>query len=748
MDRLQYLKERLFRGFHNKLKWWEPDSTIRMDPQTESLPLIQRKAIAFDYVCREMPVCILDRELIVGTSLLISIGLGFGAQFPRYEIEEEAAWAAQYGIGRKSIFGHHLPYYPIVLEKGYLGIMADIEEKLAKAAPQDQKKIEFWTAAKSTLKSAVIVSERYAQLADEMAEKEPDPVRKAELREIARIAEKVPVHPAETFREALQSIWFVHLLLHSTMSMTPLGRLDQILLPYYERDLALGVLTKAQAEELIGCFLIKFNERVQVNKDHIRALMKEYRGNESNRAEYNLGQGVNHWLQSLTVSGTDLYGNDQTNDLSYMFIKLVNELELISPLVNARISKHTPKAFLSFISEQLCRGGAQPALFNDDVIRKGLEEHLHYSPEEACDYGTDGCWEVLIYGRSEISFTHIHLLKVMEGVCNHGMTWMDNLAIGQDLGDVAARFDTYEEFYEAFIGQVRYCMEEQTKRYLEKYPKYHQIAPDPFLSNFVLDCIEKGRDITDQGARYRIFGLLATGLSHCVDSLHAIKKLVYEDRLITLPEYICILKDNWNGHEELRLTALNRVPKYGNNDPDNNLILKRLLDDFSTISEDINESIAWVDVTPGVATFESYAAFGYDTGASFDGRFAREALSSNYSPAVGRDKQGPGAVLLSGTAPDLSRLCMGCPIDMRFHFRKETLEENAMLLESLLESFVEAGGCILTLTKVDLETLKKAQAHPEEYPSLRVRLGGVTTYFVQLARQQQDEYMRRTEQFM
>lgn len=748
MDRLTFMKKRLFDGYHKRLAWWGKDKTIfGKDPGTEKLPLVRRKALAVDLVCREMPLNIQDRELIVGTSLLVSIG--FGREIPRYETDAEAAEAARHGLSRKSIYGHHLPYYPLVLEKGYSGLIRAIDEKLACAAPEDTEKIDFWTAAKETLLSASFLAGRYSALAREMAGKETDSERRAELEEISRVCAKVPVQPAETFREALQSVWSVHMLLHSTLSMTPLGRLDQVLLPYYEKDLAEGRLTEEEAEELIGCFLIKFNERVQVNRDDIRSLI--YENGEMvdfNGHDYNLGQAANHWLQSLTLGGQDIHGRDQSNALSYMFIKMVNRLELISPLVNVRIGKNTPKAFLDFISAELCRGGAQPAVFNDDVIIKGLIENMRYTPEEACDYGTDGCWEVLIWGRSEINFVNVEVLKVMESMFNHGKNWLYDGLYGPDIGDAAREPATFEDFYAAFIAQLEWHMRWQVRRYTEMYDHVHRIAPDPLLSCFVPDCIEKGRDITDKGARHSVYGLLVTGLSHCVDSLCAVRKLVYEKHIVTLPEYVDILKHNWAGHEDLRLTALNRTPKYGNNDPESNDILRRFADDFCTCAEKLNREVDWLDIMPGIATFESFAMYGHTAAASFDGRFDGEAFSSNYSPAVGRDKQGPGAVLLSSAVPDLKRMCMGCPIDMRFSFRKETVVESASLLRGLLESFVAVNGCMLTLTKVDTETLKKAQEHPEDYPSLRVRLGGVTTYFVQLARAQQDEYIRRTEQAM
>jgi formate C-acetyltransferase len=353
-----------------------------------------------------------------------------------------------------------------------------------------------------------------------------------------------------------------------------------------------------------------------------------------------------------------------------------------------------------------------------------------------------------VYGRTEYSYGHIELMPCMEALMNGGRSMVSGRMIGKECEGILPQLKTFEDFYQAYMQQVNYRIENAIKNKIKYYDEVHKIAPEPYLSSMVEDCIENGRDMTEKGARYRMYALFATGLSHCIDSLCAIKKLVYDERIVSLQEAVDALKHNWEGHERLRQSCLTRAPKYGNDDDAADGMLTRFLKDFADQADAWNRRVDWLVVTAGVATFENYPRFGHNAWASFDGRLAHEAFSSNFSPAVGRDRQGPTAVLLSASKFDLTRLSNGCPVDLRVSFNKETLEENAGILEGFIESFVALGGNMMTITKVDYETLKKAQQNPKDYQSLRVRLGGVTAYFVQLAKPQQDEYMRRTEHAM
>jgi formate C-acetyltransferase len=751
---MEFLKKQLFEGFFTKKNWWGDDLTILDQPGVAEKPLIMRKAIAFEKVCKEMPIQVKPQELIVGVATMSSVG--FGHTFPRYETDEEASYFAQYALSRKSVWGHHMPFYPEVLNKGYTGLIAEIDERLTHVAADDNKKRNFYEAVRHTLVAAMEVPKRYVELLSEMIENEQDEVRKQELLEIRKTCSRVPAYPAETFQEALQSVWFVHMMLHSTLTYTPLGRFDQYLYPCYEKDIQCGLITKEFAKELVGSFLIKFNERTVFLRDHMENHMSngdwsqggdpevaQTRFDMSNDEEYTYGQSANHWLQSAAVGGLGTNGVDATNDLSFFIIEMINKLELVSPMISARVHKDSPPEYLSFISQELCEGGAQPVLFNDDVIVKGLVERLGIPLEDALDYASDGCWEVLVQGKTEYNYGHIEVIKCMEALYNNGNSLVTHTPVGLDVGDLSDQLDTFDAFYEAVMVQVKHAIDSALNNRIKYYDMVQNIAPEPFLSSMVLDCLEKGQDLTDRGSRYLEYSVFITGASHFIDSLIAFKKLVYEDKVVTLAEAFEAVNTNWEGREDLRQTCLS-LPKYGNDNDEADAILKRFFDDFCDYVEDWNRKIDWIYVSAGVATFENYPRFGHQVGASFDGRVFQEAFSSNFSPAVGRDKEGPTAVLLSTAKLDLSRLNSGCPIDLRVSFNKEKPEQNRDILLGFIKSFVELGN-IMTITKVDLATLKKAQQEPHKYTSLRVRLGGLTAYFVQLAKAQQDEYMRRTE---
>ena len=579
-ERLNFLKDQLFNSFFKRKIWWGDDLSIfdSGEEGLEKLPMTMRKALAFEKVCNEMPIQILDRELIVGTTTMSSVG--FGHTFPKYETDEEAEEFAKITLDRKSVWGHHLPYYPKVLTLGYLGIIEQIDKELAAIDPADEEGVNFLKSSRYCLQAACKVPARYADLAEQKAVQEENEDRKAELLEIARICRKVPMNPPETFHEALQAAWFVHMLLHSTLSYTPLGRIDQYLYPCYEADVKAGTMTRERALDLIGSFWIKFNERMQFKKEYMENHLTFgdwSQGGDPNEptttfdmendADYTFGQSANHWLQSATVSGLGPDGVDKTNDLSYLLLRSINDLELISPMISARIHKDSPKEWIDFIGGELCEGGAQPVIFNDDVIATGMIERMGIPKEDAWDYSSDGCWEVLIYGKTEYAYGHIELLPCMEALFNRGKSMNNSNMIGFDIGeDGLSKLDTFDKFYEAYFDQVRYRIDGALRNKMRYYDEVHKIAPEPFLSAMVCDCVEKHRDMTHRGARYRFYSLMATGLSHCIDSLSAIKKVVYDEKRVTLEEAIQILRDNWEGHEALRQYCLNRTPKYGNDD--------------------------------------------------------------------------------------------------------------------------------------------------------------------------------------
>jgi formate C-acetyltransferase len=755
-DRLQRIKRRLFESYYEKKRWWGDELSIfDDDPAAADNALVVRKAIALQKVCREMPIGLEDDELVVGKPTMASVG--FGHMFPRYETDDEAAAAAKVTLNRKSVWGHHNPYYPKILERGLDGLIEEATELKNRVPARDAGTRDWYDAVILALQGAEILANRYADLLEFSAAEAETESRGAEMLEMARICRKVPMKPAESFHEALQSVWFVHTILHSTLNYTSIGRVDQYLWPYYKKDLDAGRITLQQARELLGSFLVKFNERVQLNNEHIEnhftfgdwsqggdPNLETTHLKMSNDEEYTFGQSSNHWLQNCILSGLTPEGKDGTNDLSYMIIDLTNELELIDPLISVRLHKDSPKKLLEATARALARGGAQPTVFNDDVFIPGLVEHLGIPYGDAADYSNDGCWEALPQGKTEFSYGHIEVLLSLESLLNRGKSLLNGNPIGPDTGD-PEQFETFDEFFEAYKKQVADRLDAALENKLHYYDEVYNIAPVPFLSGIMEDCLRNGRDMTQRGARYRLYAPLITGYSHAVDSLAAIKHLVYEEKKLAMGELVEILRANWEGHEKLRQYALNRIPKYGNDEDYVDRIGVQLLTWYCDYCDTWNRKVDWIILTPGAGTFENFPRLGYVCGASADGRMAQAPLASNYSPSFGMDRNGPTAVVKSSTKFDLKRLNDGSPVDMRISFTGADSPRGYRILEDFIRSFIELGGNILTITSVTVDTLQAAQREPEKYSSLRVRLGGLTAYFVQLCETQQNEYIKRTE---
>ncbi|WP_124065033.1 pyruvate formate lyase family protein [Clostridium sp. E02] len=752
--RLEKLKKVLFESYYLKKEWWGDDLSIfDDDPLLGNQPLVIRKAIATQKVCREMPISLISDELIVGKPTMSSVG--YGHTFPRYETIEEEKEAAKYNLNRKSVWGHHNPSYKQILERGILSIIEEAIELKNKVLDDQIETKNWYESVIISLKSVEILSNRYSKLLETEAEKEESQERKKELFNMSKICSKVPMQPASNFHEALQSVWFIHVILHSTLNYTSIGRLDQYLWPFYKNDLDNGMITTEYAEELLGSFLIKFNERIQLNNDHIEnhltfgdmsqgGNLDQLHYSVSNEAQFNFGQTSNSWLQNCILSGITPDGDDATNDLTYMIMELVRELEITNPMVSVRLHKNSPTKLFKSVAKVLSDGGAQPTIFNDDVLVPGLVKHLGIPEEDARDYSNDGCWETLPQGRTQSSFGHIDLLLCLESVINQGKSLINEKPIGSDYGN-PVQYKTFNEFFEAFKMQLKESLQSLLEDKIINYEYVYQIAPDPLLSGLLEDCLKNGKDITQKGARYKIYAPLVAGLSHCADSLAAIKYLVYETKTISIEQLRMILKNNWKNEKKLQQYVLNKVPKYGNDDDYVDSISVDLLESYCNYCDEWNRKIDWLTIAPGVGTFENYAKMGYLCGASADGRLSQESLSSNYSPSFGMDKDGPTSIIRSSIKFNLQRLNNGCPIDLRIDVNKSDQKKSIEVLSAFVKSFIIERGNILTVTTVSTETLLAAQKEPEKYGSLRVRLGGLTAYFVQLCKTQQDEYIRRTQ---
>lgn len=767
MNRIERIKSRLFqKDYYTKIEWWGENETILTSDEIRAEPLVVRKALAIEHLLRHMPAELKPDELIVGKINMLSVG--YGREFPQYALPEEKENGRKNGFTEKNVAAKHPADYAKLLRVGVRGIKEEIYaaiEKESQLDKPDEEKLNLWRAMLISVDAVVDFAHRYADLLLKEAKTEKDPQRVKELLEMARICNRVPEYPAETYREALQSFFFLFAAFHSCMEEVAVGRPDQYFYPYYKKDIESGRMTKEQAEELTASWFVKFSERVQLDKDHwefkhFTAIDENYDGgclddvanvfSMENDEDYNLGTSANHWEQNVILGGVKEDGSDATNELTYIMIEQWARLELISPVMSVRFHKNSPEALYDLCATVLRRGSGEPTIYNDEQIIPGLVAS-GIPLEEARGYSNDGCWEVLIPGKTNYQYGHVQVLLQLEYLLTRGKSLVRNQVEAPDFGD-PTQFKDFEEFYQAFLASIRHEVDRIMVLRTTYWSKRYEIAPSVLFSAFLDDCIPRGLDIANGGAKWNMYTFLLTGLSNCVDSLMAIKKFVYDDKTISMEDLIQALWNNFEGQEPLRQMLVNRAPKFGNDIAEVDELAARLMKDFEHI---VNERAAQPDVKEnaesgfvvnvGCGTFESYGNFGHRCGASADGRRSQETVSANYSPSVGLDVNSPTAVIKSITCPDIMPYYSGGPLDMSLDADLLIGEDGKNRLKSLIKSFVELGGVMMNVNSTSPEMLEDAQVHPEKYPGLRVHLGGLSAYFIALAPEQQKIIINRTK---
>jgi formate C-acetyltransferase len=775
-ERMEKLKTRLFESeYHNPGVWHFQDVNILDEwPEISHEPIVVRKGYAQKYIGERLPAIIKDDELIVGNPNQNSVG--WGTVLPIYYTEEEGEQAARYQLNEASVWGHHPPDWSKILKMGTSGvrlrIVDEIERRTADGEP-DALALDEYKAMLVALEGLETFGKRHAMAALDLAYRCCDPVRKAELLEMYRVCSHVPVNPARTFREAVQAYWFAYCMINSGGEYVPLGRMDQFIYPYYSADTDAGALSKEEARDILASFLVKCNERVvqdtKLAENHYnfglfsqgtvpdennmnsgtnrtggfaaRALTWQEDESVDSEANFNYGQSGNDWLMNCIVAGQHEDGSDATTELSYMFVEIMHEMGLLMPTLAVRIHKDTPPEFIDKVAEVLRCGQGEPIIYNDESIIPGFVD-LGIPVEAARDYSNDGCWETLIQGKSHFSYAHVLNIRAVEWVFTRGVSPYNGVREGLDTGD-PEDLTTFADFYEAYRKQTNYCIDRQCKTRLENYGLSYMIAPDPLMSSIMDDCVAKGRDISQDGARYVFHQILATGLSAAVDSLMVVKELVYEKKAVTPSEFRDILAADWEGRDALRATAVNKVPKFGNDVDAVDDLAVRLLKDFADHVTEWNDKHTRIRFVSGIGTFENYAALGRDIGATPDGRHRGDALAPNYSPMPGVDVNGPTAAIKSAAKADLLRYYSGTPLDLSVNSREVEGEAGIVRLAGLIKAFCDLGGNILTITGANAEDLEDAKIHPERHKSLRIRMGGLSAYFIAMSPVQQDNIIKR-----
>lgn len=768
---MQALKDRLFSvEYHNPGIWQFKDTNIlKIMPEIENEPIVVRKAYAQKYMGEHLIAEIKPDELIVGLPNQNSVG--WGMVLPIYYTQEEGREAERYQLNETSVWGHHPPRWERLVQIGTQGVRKMILEAAQKN--DSEESVNEYRAMLIALEGVEAFAKRHADKALKDAFVEKDLERKAELLEIGRICAKVPMQGASSLHEALQAYWFTYCLINSSGEYVPLGRADQILYPFYQQDVEKGILTREQAEDLVASFLVKCNERVIIDtkkaENHYnfgmfsQGVIPEEKKEESQTnqtggyevhtlswqeeedidsdANFNYGQSGNDWLQNCVVGGVAPDGTDATNDISFMFVDIMNRMSLLMPTLGARFHKNSPPEFVEKVAEVLRYGQGEPMIYNDDMIVPGFVD-FGIPVEEARDYSNDGCWETLIPGRSYFTYAHVMNLRCIEWVLFRGVSQHNTKQEGLDTGDPLG-FKNFDEFYDAYLKQMKQYIDNQCNRRLESYGLSAMIAPDPLMSALMDDCIPQGKDITQGGARYYFHQILVTGFSNTVDALFGIKKLVYEKQEIALCELIDALKANWKDNERLRMKLVNKVAKFGNDNAEVDGFAVKMLQDFEGYVDVWNKEDHPIKFPCGIGTFENYAALGRDIAASADGRYFGEALAPNYSPQPGADINGPTAAIKSCCRPNLSKFFSGAPFDLSINSNDFSGDVGTKRLASLIRSFCELKGQIMTITSINTEDLKDAKIHPEKHKNVRVRMGGLSAYFIAMSPVQQDNIIKR-----
>src|SRR5665648_171273 len=774
--RMEKLKKRLFDvEYHDPGVWHFTDTNI-LDEWSEiiSEPMVVRKSYAQKYMGDRLPAIIKDDELIVGNPNQNSVG--WGTVMPKYYTAEEGEQASRYQLNECSVWGHHPPDWGKIIKIGTRGVKMEIMAAIEKEMNSEESntmKLNEYKAMLISLSGLEAFGRRHAQVALDKAYECVDPIRKKELMTIYKNCSKVPMEPADTFYEAVQAYWFTYCMINSGGEYVPLGRADQFIYPFYKSDLEAGLISKEEARDILASFLVKCNERViqdtKLAENHynyglfsqgtipeennmssgtnqtggyaIRALTWQEKESINSDANFNYGQSGNDWLMNCIVAGQYADGTDATTEISYMFVEIMHEMSLIMPTLAVRIHENTPRTFIDKVAAVLRYGQGEPIIYNDEAIIPGFVA-LGIPVEVARDYSNDGCWETLIQGKSHFSYAHVLNIRCIEWVLNQGISQHNQVMEGLDTGPLE-ELKTFEDFYMTYQNQTNFYIDRQCRTRLENYGLSYMIAPDPLMSSITDDCVAKGSDISQDGARYVFHQLLATGFSAAVDSLMVIKKQVYDKQEYSLSKLRDVMLANWEGYEELRAEALNKVPKFGNDIDEVDEIAIRVLDDFADYVMKWNSKNERIFFVSGIGTFENYAALGRDISATPDGRYQGDPVAPNYSPMPGLDVNGPTATIKSVTKPNLLRYYSGTPLDIAMNSHDVEGEPGIVRLAGIIRAFCELKGQIMTITSTNVTDLKDAKINPEKHRSLRVRMGGLSAYFIAMSPVQQDNIIKR-----
>ncbi len=799
---------------------------------TEDLPIVRRRSAAFAHILRNLPIVIHDHELVVGSPTVKARGCQVFPEFsyewlldeldtvstrsadPFYiseKTKEELRSVLPYWKGKTTSdlarslmlpeayeaftkhnvytpgnyfyngIGHVSVQYCKVLNKGYRGIIAEANAALEKLDLTDADYVErsnFLLSVIESCEAAIEYAHRYATLASQMAAKEKDPVRREELKRIAKNCAHVPEFPATNFYEACQSFWFVQMLLQvesNGHSISP-GRFDQYMYPFYKKDLEAGAITPEAAQELLDCIWIKLNDINKV-RDHASA-------------DGFAGYGA---FQNLIVGGQNVHGMDATNDLSYMCLEASIQTALPQPSISIRVWNGSPESLLIKAASLTRIGTGVPAYYNDEIIIPAIMSR-GVSLQDARDYCIIGCVEPQKGGKTDgwHDAAFFNMCRPMELVFSGGMN--EGEKIGPDTGDVT-KMKSFEEFYEAYKTQQAYMVHLMVNSINAIDLAHAKRCPLPFESCMVEDCIGRGKSMQEGGAVYNFSGPQGFGIANNTDGLLAVKQLVFEEKKVTMAEMKEAMEANFGygikgkkaeelttqlatelarqGIEitnEIVLAIYNQIttggsidsdkkkryqeikrlidetcPKYGNDIYEVDMFAREVGNSYTKEVEKYKNPRGGV-YQAGLYPVSANVPLGAQTGATPDGRLAYTPIADGIGPASGRDVKGPTATANSVAKLEQGVASNGTLFNQKFHPSALAGMSGLTKFVALIRSYFDQKGMHMEFNAVTRETLLDAQKNPEKYKTLVVRVAGYSALFTTLSRSLQDDIINRTEQ--
>jgi pyruvate formate-lyase/glycerol dehydratase family glycyl radical enzyme len=617
--------------------------------------------------------------------------------------------------------------------KGMLDFIEDVETSLRSLDflidPDAHDKQEELRAMRVCANALIRYAERHAEKASELATREKDPGRRKELEQMAKVCSHVPARAPRDFWEALQSYWFAHLgvtiELNTWDAFNP-GHLDRHLLPFYKKGMAEGTLTREAAEELLQCFWIKFNNQPAPPKVGVTAAES---GTYTDFATINLG-------------GVKEDGSDAVNEVTYLLLDVIEEMRILQPSTCLQLSKKNPDRFLKRGARIIRTGFGQPSIFNADLVIQELVRQGK-SIADARNGGTSGCVETGAFGKEAYILTgYLNMPKVFELTLNNGIDPRTGKRIGPETGD-ATQFRSFDALLDAYKIQLRYLVDVKVRgnNIIERLCA--DFIPAPFLSLLVDDCIQKGKDYHDGGARYNTTYIQGVGLGSITDAATAVKFHVFDQRDLSMDELLSALHADFEGNERLRQTLLNKTPKYGNDDDYADNVMRSLFEAYFEAVDgrpNTKGGVYHINLLP--TTVHVY--FGSVVGALPDGRHAAMPLSEGVSPVQGADRCGPTAVIKSVAKMDHVRTG-GTLLNQKLTPQLLKEESDLDKFVQLVRTYFKLDGHHIQFNVVDTATLRAAQKNPENYRDLIVRVAGYSDYFCDLGQALQDEIIARTE---